>query len=87
MTTAVSSTNVPSATLVHEPILLKNFSMAVTRQDLFDFTRFAEEKLTDRGTDSLKALLDEWNERRSHGQSVAGIRESVAQYEAGEWAR
>jgi hypothetical protein len=58
--------------------------MAVTRQDLFDFTRFAEEKLTDRGTDSLKALLDEWNERRSHGQSVAGIRESVAQYEAGE---
>jgi hypothetical protein len=58
--------------------------MDVTRQDLFDFTRFAEEKLSDGGAENLQALLDEWNEQRTHEQSIAGSRESVAQYEAGE---
>jgi hypothetical protein len=58
--------------------------MAVTRDELLDFNRFAEEKLTDGGADNLQDLLDEWNERRAHQQSIAGIRKSVAQYEAGE---
>jgi hypothetical protein len=58
--------------------------MAVTREELLDFNRFAEEKLSDGGAENLQALLDEWNDQRAHEQSIAGIRESVAQYEAGE---
>lgn len=58
--------------------------MAVTREELIDFNRFANQRLSDGGADTLQELVDEWNDLRSHEQSVSGIRDSVAQYEAGE---
>jgi hypothetical protein len=58
--------------------------MAVTHRELLDFNHFAEEKLTNGGAESLQELLDEWNDLRSHQQSIAGIRESAAQYDAGQ---
>ena len=58
--------------------------MSITKDELAAFNRFAVEKLSNGGADTLQQLLDEWNARRAYEQSVAAIRESVAQYGAGE---
>ena len=38
--------------------------MAVTREDLRDFNRFADEKLANGGAESLTELARQWEERR-----------------------
>ena len=58
--------------------------MNVTRQELSDFHRFAEERLSFGSVATLQALLDEWSAQREHQQSIEGIRESMRQYEAGQ---
>jgi len=58
--------------------------MAITQEDLHNFQQFADKKLADGSIESLQEILDAWNTRQKYQQSVAGIRESVSQYEAGE---
>jgi len=58
--------------------------MAVTKEDLQDFHLFADEKIADGAAQSLEELVDAWSSRRTDEQSVADIRKSIAQYEAGE---
>ena len=58
--------------------------MAITKDDLQSFQLFADEMLTSGTAESLQEILDKWNARREHQQSVAGIKESISQYEAGE---
>lgn len=58
--------------------------MSVTKEDLHNFQQFADEKLANGAVESLQNILDEWNARREREQSIAGIRESIAQYDAGE---
>lgn len=58
--------------------------MALTHQQLADFHAFAVTKLESGSAETLQDLIDEWTAAREHEQSVAAIRESVAQYEAGQ---
>ena len=58
--------------------------MAITKDDLQSFQLFADEMLTSGTAESLQEILDKWNARRELRQSVAGIKESISQYEAGE---
>jgi hypothetical protein len=45
--------------------------MAITKDDLRDFTRFADERLENGGADSLVALAGEWESQRRERKSVA----------------
>lgn len=54
-----------------------------TQQELLEFHHFAQQRLSDGATGTLQELLDEWNTLHQHECSVAGIRESMNQYEAG----
>ena len=58
--------------------------MAVTLQELSDFNRFAEQKLSNGGAETLQQLLDEWQDLREYEQCVVDIRESIRQHENGE---
>jgi len=58
--------------------------MAITKEDLNKFQTFADDILSGGSADSLQEILDQWNAMREHSQSVAGIQESITQYEAGE---
>lgn len=58
--------------------------MTVTREELAEFHNFANEKLSNGGAESMHALLDDWLMKRAHDASVTEIRQSIAQYEAGE---
>ncbi len=58
--------------------------MPVTREQLADYYRFVDEKLSNGGAVSMQDMLDQWLDRQTHEASVADIRESIAQYEAGE---
>ena len=57
--------------------------MAFTAQDLADFNRFAEEKLSICGVDNIDQLTREWREARNLKQLVDDIAESEADVEAG----
>ena len=58
--------------------------MAVTKEDLRDFTRFADEKLERGAADSLVALAGEWeSQRREMEDTVADIRQSHLDIDAG----
>jgi hypothetical protein len=59
--------------------------MAVTKQDLRDFARFADEKLEHGVADSLVALAGEWESRRREmEETVSDIRQSHVEIEAGK---
>lgn len=58
--------------------------MAVTKEELQSFHQFTGDKLDSSSAESFQELLDLWNARRLHDQSVAGIQESVSQYESGD---
>jgi len=61
--------------------------MAVTKEDLRDFTRFADEKLDNGGVNSLVELASEWESQRGEmEETVADIRQSHADIEAGRVA-
>ena len=61
--------------------------MAVTKEDLTHFHRFADEKISKGGADSLVELAGEWEaERREMEQTVADIRKSHADIDAGRVA-
>lgn len=57
--------------------------MTATRQDLLEFNRFADEKLASGEAWSLSDLVREWEESRRYSESVAALRESHADAEAG----
>jgi hypothetical protein len=58
--------------------------MALTREDLRDFNRFADERLANGGADFLAALAGEWEaKRREMDETVADIRQSHADIDAG----
>jgi hypothetical protein len=57
--------------------------MAITREDLHDFNRFADAKLAGGEADSLLDLVREWEATRQHEGSVAALRESHADADAG----
>ncbi len=57
--------------------------MAITREDLQDFNRFADTKLAGGDADSLLDLVREWQATRDHEGSVAALGESHADAEAG----
>ena len=57
--------------------------MAVTRDDLQDFHRFAYAKLAGGEAGSLLDLAREWESARQTEQSVAALRESDADVQAG----
>lgn len=58
--------------------------MTTTIQELSDFHRFAEGRLSLGGDASLQGLLDEWMELRAEGNSLTGLRESLDQSTAGQ---
>jgi len=61
--------------------------MAVTKEDLQAFHRFAGEKLDRGGTQSLVELADDWeSNRREMEETVADIRQSHADIDAGRVA-
>jgi len=61
--------------------------MAVTKDDLQDFHRFADEKLNNGGSQSLVELAGEWEaQRREMDETIADIRQSHADIEAGRVA-
>ena len=57
--------------------------MAFTAQDLVDFNRFAEEKLSNGGVDNIVQLAHEWKEARETAVVVQGVLEGEAEFEAG----
>jgi hypothetical protein len=58
--------------------------MAVTKNELRDFQRFADERLSSGSADSLVALVDEWEaQRREMDATVEDIRQSHTDIEAG----
>jgi hypothetical protein len=58
--------------------------MAVTKDDLRDFNRFADERLSNGGANSLVDLAGEWEARRREvEETVADIRDSHADIDAG----
>jgi hypothetical protein len=57
--------------------------MTITKAELHEFHQFAGDRLDRNGVQSLHELVSEWEAAREHQRSVAAIRESVAQYEAG----
>ncbi len=62
-------------------------AMAVTKQDLRDFTQFADARLAGGGAGTLVELAGEWEVRRREAdETVAAIRQSHADIEAGRVA-
>jgi hypothetical protein len=58
--------------------------MALTKDDLRDFTRFADDRLAHGGADSLIELAGEWEaQRREMDETVKDIRESHADIDSG----
>ena len=58
--------------------------MAITKDDLRDFNRFADEKLESGGANSLVELAGEWEaQRREMEETVVDIRTSHADIDAG----
>jgi hypothetical protein len=57
--------------------------MTITHEDLQDFHRFAGEQLTQGVVDSMSELAAAWEARRAYEQSVAALRESHQDAEAG----
>ena len=57
--------------------------MIAIEQELTEFHRFAQQRLAAGMNGSLQDLLDEWNAEREFERSVADIRESIRQCEAG----
>lgn len=57
--------------------------MTVTHDDLNDFQRFANAKLSNGGADSMDELVAAWHEHRAHTKSVSSLEESHADAEAG----
>lgn len=57
--------------------------MVVTQQEFGDFSRFAEQRLSDGAAESLQKLVDDWQACRERQLSVRAIQESRAQHEAG----
>lgn len=57
--------------------------MPVTKDDMRDFNRFVDEKLSNGGAESLTELARQWEDQREAEQSVADLRESHADAEAG----
>ncbi len=61
--------------------------MPVTKEDLRDFHRFADEKISKGAANSLIDLASEWEgQRREAQQTVADIRQSHADIDAGRVA-
>ena len=61
--------------------------MAVTKEELRDFQRFADEKINQGAANSLIDLASEWEaDRREAEQTLADIRESHADIDAGRVA-
>jgi hypothetical protein len=59
--------------------------MAVTKDDLRDFTRFANEKLRNGGANSLVELAGEWeSQRREMEETIADIRQGHLDIDAGK---
>lgn len=59
--------------------------MAVTKDDLERFHKFAAEKLDNGGSQSsLEDLLELWRKEREHVETVDDIRQGVGDYEAGD---
>jgi hypothetical protein len=57
--------------------------MAITREDLQDFNRFVDARLAGGDADSLLDLVREWQATREHEGSIAALRESHADAQAG----
>ena len=58
--------------------------MAVTKDDLRDFHRFADEKLNNGGVQSIVELAGQWEaQRREMEETVENIHESHADIDAG----
>jgi hypothetical protein len=61
--------------------------VAVTKEELRDFQRFADEKINQGAANSLIDLASEWEaDRREAEQTLADIRESHADIDAGRVA-
>ena len=57
--------------------------MAVTKDDLQAFKRFADEKLAGGGADSITDLAGQWEAQRESRETIADILESHSDIEAG----
>jgi hypothetical protein len=57
--------------------------MIATQAELTEFHLFAQEKLSAGSEASLQQLLDQWNAAREYERSVAALRQSVAEADAG----
>ena len=67
-----------------EGVYPRKSKMALTKVDLQDFGRFADERLDRDGTASLVELASEWEaQRREMEETVADIQQSHADIDAG----
>ncbi|MBW3539205.1 MAG: hypothetical protein KY476_02950 [Planctomycetes bacterium] len=58
--------------------------MSISREELHEFVRFAGEILDNGGAESLGEIVSRWEAARERQESVSAIRESVAEYDAGQ---
>jgi hypothetical protein len=65
--------------------------MAITTDDLQAFHRFAQERLTNDGAESLQELVDLWETEHpkpdAHAQNVAAVRAALRDMENGDQGR
>ena len=57
--------------------------MSVTQADLNAFHQFALGKISNGGAESLPQLMEEWTAQTEYAQTVAAVRQGVAEGEAG----
>jgi hypothetical protein len=69
----------------------ENGFMAITKADLSAFHRFAEDRLANRGAESLQELVDLWELEHPtaelHAQNVAAVQAAIREMENGELGR
>lgn len=65
--------------------------MAITKDDLDAFHRFAEARLASRGADTLQELVDIWEIEHStpelHAQNLAAVQAAIRDMENGDTGR
>jgi len=57
--------------------------MPVTTEELIEFNAFAAKHIADESAESLEDVFQAWRESREHTEELEGIRQGIAQANAG----
>lgn len=60
--------------------------MPITREEFAEFTRFAEQKISNGGVESFEELIRQWRAARELAGLIADIEQSEADIDAGRVA-